>query len=140
MLFGLVLVVITQSWWLILVGLGCVMAAWGYTGGKNPYGYMGLGDVFVFVFFGLVATLGTTYTQAGQLSLPAIIGAIGTGLIACALLMANNVRDIPTDIQAGKKNPGRAARRQARPRKLRADARRGHPAGGGPGARAARGC
>ena len=103
MLFGLVLVVITQSWWLILVGLGCVMAAWGYTGGKNPYGYMGLGDVFVFVFFGLVATLGTTYTQAGQVSLPAVIGAIGTGLIACALLMANNVRDIPTDMQAGKK-------------------------------------
>ena len=59
--------------------------------------------MFVFVFFGLVATLGTTYTQAGQLSLAAIIGAIGTGLIACALLMANNVRDIPTDIQAGKK-------------------------------------
>jgi hypothetical protein len=79
------------------------MAAWGYTGGKNPYGYMGLGDVFVFVFFGLVATLGTTYTQAGQINLPAIIGAIGTGLIATALLMANNVRDIPTDMQAGKK-------------------------------------
>jgi 1,4-dihydroxy-2-naphthoate octaprenyltransferase len=103
MVFGLVLVVITQSWWLILVGLGCVMAAWGYTGGKNPYGYMGLGDVFVFVFFGLVATLGTTYAQAGQINLPAIIGAIGTGLIATALLMANNVRDIPTDMQAGKK-------------------------------------
>ncbi|MEZ2388432.1 1,4-dihydroxy-2-naphthoate polyprenyltransferase [bacterium RCC_150] len=103
MAFGLVLVVITQSWWLILVGIGCVLAAWGYTGGKNPYGYMGLGDVFVFVFFGLVATLGTTYTQAGQVSLPAVIGAIGTGLIACALLMANNVRDIPTDTIAGKK-------------------------------------
>lgn len=103
MVFGLVLVIITQSWWLILVGLGCVLAAWGYTGGKNPYGYMGLGDLFVFVFFGLVATLGTTYTQAGQVSLPAVIGAIGTGLIACALLMANNVRDIPTDMVAGKR-------------------------------------
>ena len=103
MLFGLILVIITQAWWLILVGIGCVLAAWGYTGGKNPYGYLGLGDVFVFVFFGLVATLGTTYTQAGQLSLAAIIGAIGTGLIACALLMANNVRDIPTDRKAGKK-------------------------------------
>ena len=102
MLFGLALIIITQTWWLLLVGVGCVMAAWGYTGGKNPYGYMGLGDVFVFVFFGLVATLGTTYTQAGQLSLPAVIGSIGTGLIACALLMANNVRDIPSDIQAGK--------------------------------------
>ncbi|MDQ0031171.1 1,4-dihydroxy-2-naphthoate polyprenyltransferase [Arthrobacter bambusae] len=103
MIFGLVLVIITQSWWLILVGLGCVLAAWGYTGGKNPYGYMGLGDLFVFVFFGLVATLGTTYTQAGQVSLPAVIGSIGTGLIACALLMANNVRDIPTDMAAGKR-------------------------------------
>ncbi|WP_442544794.1 1,4-dihydroxy-2-naphthoate polyprenyltransferase [Arthrobacter sp. KN11-1C] len=103
MIFGLVLVIITQSWWLILVGIGCVLAAWGYTGGKNPYGYMGLGDLFVFVFFGLVATLGTTYTQAGQVSLPAVIGAIGTGLIACALLMANNVRDIPTDTAAGKR-------------------------------------
>jgi 1,4-dihydroxy-2-naphthoate octaprenyltransferase len=103
MVFGLVLVFLTQAWWLILVGLGCVMAAWGYTGGKNPYGYMGLGDLFVFVFFGLVATLGTTYTQAGHISLSAVIGAIGTGLIATALLMANNVRDIPTDMQAGKK-------------------------------------
>ncbi|MEQ4518788.1 1,4-dihydroxy-2-naphthoate polyprenyltransferase [Pseudarthrobacter sp. B907] len=103
MLFGLALVIITQAWWLILVGVGCVLAAWGYTGGKNPYGYLGLGDVFVFVFFGLVATLGTTYTQAGRISLAAVIGAIGTGLIACALLMANNVRDIPTDRVAGKK-------------------------------------
>ena len=128
MLFGLVLVIITQTWWLILVGVGCVMAAWGYTGGKNPYGYLGLGDVFVFVFFGLVATLGTTYTQAGQISLPAVIGAIGTGLIACALLMANNVRDIPTDIAGREEDPGRAAGRQARPGKLRADARRRHPA------------
>jgi 1,4-dihydroxy-2-naphthoate octaprenyltransferase len=103
MIFGLVLVIITQSWWLILVGIGCVLAAWGYTGGKNPYGYLGLGDLFVFVFFGLVATLGTTYTQAGQVSLPAVIGAIGTGLIACALLMAYIVRDIPTDMAAGKR-------------------------------------
>ncbi|WP_028265339.1 1,4-dihydroxy-2-naphthoate polyprenyltransferase [Arthrobacter sp. MA-N2] len=103
MMSGLVLVIMTQTWWLLLVGIGCVLAAWGYTGGKNPYGYMGLGDLFVFVFFGLVATLGTTYTQAGQVSLPAVIGAIGTGLIACALLMANNVRDIPTDMVAGKR-------------------------------------
>lgn len=100
---GLVLVVLSQSWWLLLVGAAAVMAAWGYTGGKNPYGYLGLGDIFVFVFFGLVATLGTTYTQAGALSLPAWIGAIGTGLIAMALLMANNVRDIPTDRDAGKR-------------------------------------
>ncbi len=103
MVAGLVLVILSSAWFLILVGVGCVAAAWGYTGGRNPYGYMGLGDVFVFVFFGLVATLGTTYTQAGEISLPAVIGAVGTGLIAMALLMANNVRDIPTDREAGKR-------------------------------------
>ncbi|WP_427015502.1 1,4-dihydroxy-2-naphthoate polyprenyltransferase [Pseudarthrobacter sp. P1] len=103
MLAGLALVVLSQTWWLLLVGIGCVLAAWGYTGGKNPYGYMGLGDVFVFVFFGPVATLGTTYTQAGQISPAAVVGSIGTGLIACALLMANNVRDIPTDTEVGKR-------------------------------------
>lgn len=103
MLAGLGLVLVSQAWWLLLVGAGCVLAAWGYTGGSNPYGYLGLGDVFVFVFFGLVATLGTTFTQAGQISLPAVVGAVGTGLIATALLMANNVRDIPTDIEAGKR-------------------------------------
>lgn len=103
MLAGLVLVILSQSWWFLLIGAACVLAAWGYTGGKNPYGYLGLGDVFVFVFFGLVATLGTTYTQAGQLSWPALIGAVGTGFIAVALLMANNVRDIPTDSEVGKR-------------------------------------
>ncbi|WP_369045261.1 1,4-dihydroxy-2-naphthoate polyprenyltransferase [Sinomonas sp. P10A9] len=103
MLFGLFLVVLSQAWWLLLVGAGCVAAAWGYTGGKHPYGYMGLGDVFVFIFFGLVATLGTTFTQAGTLSAAAWVGAIGTGLISDALLMANNVRDIPTDRASGKR-------------------------------------
>ncbi|MBG6216207.1 1,4-dihydroxy-2-naphthoate octaprenyltransferase [Arthrobacter sp. CAN_A6] len=99
---GLLLIILSQAWFLLLVGVGCIAAAWGYTGGRNPYGYRGLGDVFVFVFFGLVATLGTTFTQAGQLSAPAWIGAVGTGLIAMALLMANNVRDIPTDREVGK--------------------------------------
>ncbi|THJ68378.1 1,4-dihydroxy-2-naphthoate polyprenyltransferase [Arthrobacter echini] len=103
MVAGLVLVILAQTWVLLIVGVACVAAAWGYTGGKNPYGYRGLGDVFVFVFFGLVATLGTTYTQANQLSAAAWIGAVGTGLIAMALLMANNVRDIPTDSVVGKK-------------------------------------
>lgn len=100
---GLALVVLSQAWFLLLVGVGCIAAAWGYTGGRNPYGYMGLGDVFVFVFFGLVATLGTTYTQAGQVNAAAWIGAVSTGLIATALLMANNVRDIPTDRESGKR-------------------------------------
>ena len=103
MLAGLALVVVSQAWWLLLVGAGAVLAAWGYTGGKNPYGYMGLGDVFVFVFFGPVATLGTTFTQAGAVSAAAVLGSISTGLIAVALLMANNVRDIPTDTQVGKR-------------------------------------
>ena len=101
-LVGAFLVIFTGSWPLLLVGAAAVVAAWGYTGGKNPYGYRGLGEVFVFIFFGLVATLGTTYTQAGMLSLLSLLGAIGTGLIATALLMANNVRDIPTDREVGK--------------------------------------
>ncbi|GAA4655443.1 1,4-dihydroxy-2-naphthoate polyprenyltransferase [Arthrobacter cryoconiti] len=103
MVAGLALVILSQAWWLLLVGAGAVLAAWGYTGGKNPYGYMGLGDVFVFFFFGPVATLGTTFTQAGQVSPAAVLGSISTGLIAVALLMANNVRDIPTDSQVGKR-------------------------------------
>lgn len=100
---GLALVILSQAWFLLLVGVGCIAAAWGYTGGRNPYGYLGLGDVFVFVFFGLVATLGTTYTQAGEVNAAAWIGAVSTGLIATALLMANNVRDIPTDRESGKR-------------------------------------
>lgn len=103
MLAGLGLVILSQSWWLLLVGAGAVLAAWGYTGGKNPYGYKGLGDVFVFVFFGPVATLGTTFTQAGGVNTAAVLGSISTGLIAVALLMANNVRDIPTDTEVGKR-------------------------------------
>lgn len=100
---GLILVAISSSWILLLAGAAAVVAAWYYTGGKNPYGYMGLGEVFVFIFFGLLATLGTTWTQAGALSPIAWCGAIGVGLIACALLMVNNIRDIPTDSQVGKK-------------------------------------
>ncbi|PYI67932.1 1,4-dihydroxy-2-naphthoate polyprenyltransferase [Arthrobacter livingstonensis] len=103
MVAGLGLVILSQTWWLLLVGAGAVLAAWGYTGGKNPYGYMGLGDVLVFFFFGPVATLGTTFTQAGAVSPAALLGSVATGLIAVALLMANNVRDIPTDRKVGKR-------------------------------------
>ncbi len=99
---GLVLAVLT-TWWLIPVGVAAVAAAWFYTGGPKPYGYAGFGEIFVFVFFGLVAVLGTTYVQAGRLSLTAVIGAIGIGLLACALLMANNLRDVHTDVAAGKR-------------------------------------
>ncbi|WBL20483.1 1,4-dihydroxy-2-naphthoate polyprenyltransferase [Citricoccus sp. NR2] len=103
MVLGLILVVWAQTWWLIAVGALAVLAAWYYTGGKKPYGYLGLGEVFVFIFFGLVAVLGTTYTQALEISGLAWVGAIGCGLISTALLMANNVRDIPTDREAGKR-------------------------------------
>ncbi|MFC7401202.1 1,4-dihydroxy-2-naphthoate polyprenyltransferase [Citricoccus sp. GCM10030269] len=99
---GLGLVAWSGTWWLIAVGVAAVAAAWYYTGGKKPYGYLGLGEVFVFIFFGLVAVLGTTYTQALALSGPAWAGAVGCGLISTALLMANNVRDIPTDRETGK--------------------------------------
>jgi 1,4-dihydroxy-2-naphthoate octaprenyltransferase len=101
-LAGLVLAALT-SWWLIPVGIAAVAAAWFYTGGPKPYGYAGFGEIFVFVFFGLVAVLGTTYVQAGRISLTATIAAVGIGLLACALLMANNLRDVHTDVDAGKR-------------------------------------
>ena len=100
---GLALVTITGHWWLLAVGAVAVGAAWTYTGGRHPYGYLGFGEVGVFVFFGLVAVLGTTFTQAGTLSWPAWAGAVGVGLLACALLMVNNIRDVPTDVLAGKR-------------------------------------
>ncbi|MCV2396495.1 1,4-dihydroxy-2-naphthoate polyprenyltransferase [Actinotalea sp. M2MS4P-6] len=100
---GLALVAVSGQWWMIAVGALAIAAAWGYTGGRNPYGYRGLGEVGVFVFFGLVAVLGTTWTQALALSWPAWAGAIGIGLLACALLMVNNVRDVPTDALTGKR-------------------------------------
>lgn len=100
---GLALVVVSQAWWLIAVGVVSIVAAWYYTGGSNPYGYLGLGELFVFVFFGLVAVLGTTYTQAGRLSWAALAAAVAIGSLACAILVANNLRDIATDTVAGKR-------------------------------------
>lgn len=102
-IFGLFLCAVTGHWWLVGVGALCIVAAWYYTGGRNPYGYRGLGEVGVFVFFGLVATLGTTYVQADTVPWVGVVGAVGVGLLACALLMVNNIRDIPTDIVAGKR-------------------------------------
>jgi len=101
-LVGLVLAA-TTAWWLVGVGLLCILAAWFYTGGKRPYGYIGLGEVMVFVFFGLVAVLGTTYVQTESFELPALYAAIGVGAFACAILVANNLRDIPTDRVSGKR-------------------------------------
>ena len=100
---GLVLVLLTGYFWLLGVGVVAIAAAWFYTGGAHPYGYIGLGEVGVFVFFGLVAVLGSTYIQLGRVTWPAVAGAVGVGLFACALLMVNNLRDIPTDALVGKR-------------------------------------
>ncbi|GAA1779313.1 1,4-dihydroxy-2-naphthoate polyprenyltransferase [Agromyces lapidis] len=102
-LAGLALVVITQQWWLIAVGAAAIVAAWFYTGGKRPYGYAGLGELFVFVFFGLVATAGSAFVQALTVNLEAWLGGVGVGLLACAVLMANNLRDVDQDRVAGKR-------------------------------------
>ncbi len=101
-LAGLALAAVT-SWWLVAVGAGCVAAAWFYTGGPRPYGYSGLGEVFVFAFFGVVAVAGTAYVQMDRLSWLGLAASVPAGLLACGLLMVNNLRDIKTDTQAGKR-------------------------------------
>ena len=102
-LLGLALVALSGQWWLLAVGAAAIAAAWFYTGGPRPYGYAGLGEVFVFVFFGLVATAGTAYVQGGTAPGWLWAAAGGVGLIACSLLMVNNLRDIDTDPAAGKR-------------------------------------
>jgi len=99
--FGMAL--LSGLWLLIPVGISAIIAAWFYTGGKRPYGYAGLGEVFVFVYFGLVAVIGTSASQTGKISTLSIIGGISCGLLSTAILLANNVRDIPNDITAGKR-------------------------------------
>ncbi len=101
-LAGLVLVIVV-SWWLLLLGAAAIAAAWFYTGGSKPYGYRGYGELSVFVFFGLGAVLGTAYVQMDRLSWLALGAAIPVGLLACALLVINNLRDIPTDETTGKR-------------------------------------
>lgn len=100
---GLGLVLMTQQWWLIAVGAACVLAAWFYTGGPKPYGYLGLGEVFVFVFFGLVPVTLTTYVQTLGFSASNAVAACAIGLLICDVLVANNLRDIPTDVRTGKR-------------------------------------
>lgn len=90
------------SWWLIAVGAAAILAAWGYTGGKNPYGYLGLGELFVFIFFGVVATVGTYFVQTGEVTLDALLVSIPMGTFSCALLAINNIRDRALDLPAGK--------------------------------------
>jgi 1,4-dihydroxy-2-naphthoate octaprenyltransferase len=99
---GLALVLITSQWWWLLAGAAAIAAAWFYTGGKRPYGYAGLGEVFVFVFFGLVAVCGTASFLTGRVSLLSVVVAVPVGLLACAILLANNLRDVHTDPASGK--------------------------------------
>jgi 1,4-dihydroxy-2-naphthoate polyprenyltransferase len=101
-LLGLALVAVTGRWWLLAIGAACILGAWFYTGGKKPYGYAGLGEIAVFVFFGLTAVLGTIYVQAGTVSWPGLGVAVGVGCFSTGVLTANNLRDIPTDRAAGK--------------------------------------
>ena len=101
-LLGLVLLSLSGQWWMLVPGVAAVAAAWFYTGGSHPYGYAGLGEVFVFIFFGLVATAGTTYVQADTVPGWLWPSACGIGLLACSLLMVNNLRDIDTDPDHGK--------------------------------------
>lgn len=100
---GIVLAVRSGQPWLIAVGAVCLVVAYFYTGGKRPYGYAGFGELVVFVFFGLVATLGTTYTQVGRLNFESWLAAIAAGCFACAVLMINNIRDIATDKVSAKR-------------------------------------
>ncbi|OZD57934.1 1,4-dihydroxy-2-naphthoate polyprenyltransferase [Rhodococcus sp. 06-1460-1B] len=99
---GLVLAA-TSAWWLVIVGLICIAGAWYYTGGSKPYGYSGFGEIAVFVFFGLVAVLGTQYVQAEQIDWAGVLAAVAVGSFSSAVLVANNLRDIPTDTESGKR-------------------------------------
>jgi 1,4-dihydroxy-2-naphthoate octaprenyltransferase len=99
---GLTLVALTGQWWLLAVGAVALLAAWLYTGGPRPYGYIGLGEVFVFAFFGVVPVVGTTYVQTLVIPTSAWVASLGVGALTCAVLVANNLRDIPTDSATGK--------------------------------------
>jgi 1,4-dihydroxy-2-naphthoate octaprenyltransferase len=94
---------LATDWRLILVGAACLLAAWLYTGGPRPYGYLGLGELFVFIFFGLVATVGTVYVQELRVTPLAVLAGCGIGCLATAILVLNNLRDIETDAAAGKR-------------------------------------
>ncbi|MDP1876404.1 MAG: 1,4-dihydroxy-2-naphthoate polyprenyltransferase [Actinomycetota bacterium] len=100
---GLALVLLTAAWWLLLVGLASIAAAWLYTGGPRPYGYAGLGEVFVLVFFGIVPVAGTAYVQVLAMHAVDAVAGLAVGLLACAILVANNLRDIPGDAAVGKR-------------------------------------
>ena len=100
---GLGVVALSGQWWMLLIGAACIAGAWFYTGGPRPYGYAGLGELAVFVFFGLVAVLGTLYVQTGSINGVGVGGAVAIGSFSCAVLVVNNLRDIPTDRVTGKR-------------------------------------
>ena len=102
-LFGVALIAVAGIWWALVIGAAAVAAAWFYTGGKRPYGYLGLGELFVFVFFGLVAVNGTSYAITAAFSPVALLASIAVGLLAVAIMLTNNLRDIPTDRLSGKR-------------------------------------
>jgi len=102
-LAGLGMVLLSQVWLLIPIGISAIAAAWFYTGGAKPYGYAGYGELFVFVFFGLVAVAGTSASQTGQITVLALLGGVACGAFSTAILVANNLRDIPTDKLTGKR-------------------------------------
>ena len=102
-LAGLIMMVLSGLWVLLPIGLAAIWSAWFYTGGKNPYGYAGFGELFVFVFFGLVAVMGTTSAQTGSYSWISLFFGISCGAFSAAILVANNLRDIPTDTENGKR-------------------------------------
>ena len=99
---GLVLVLLTGHWWLLAVGAASVLAAWYYTGGRSPYGYRGFGEVFVFVFFGLVAVCGTGYVQTSRISVALVLTGVWVGALTTAILVANNLRDLRGDAATAK--------------------------------------
>jgi 1,4-dihydroxy-2-naphthoate octaprenyltransferase len=100
---GVALVALTGAWWLLGVGGAALAAAWFYTGGKRPYGYRGFGELSVFVFFGVVAVIGTTYVQVGRVTPASVVAGIAIGCLACAILVANNLRDMAEDSRSGKR-------------------------------------
>ena len=126
---GLALVMLSGLWWLLLVGAAAIVAAWTYTGGPRPYGYAGLGEVFVFVFFGLVAVGGTAAVQVGFVSALAWVCGVAVGALSCAILVVNNLRDIPGRHGRGQAHPGGPDRRPGHPPAVRRPRRRGagHP-------------
>ena len=101
-LAGLTIVLLTGQWWLVAVGAVSIIAAWYYTGGKSPYGYAGLGEIAVFIFFGLIATVGTAYIQILEIDPMAVLLGINFGFYATAVLLVNNIRDVETDRESGK--------------------------------------